>query len=109
MKITAYIFSFVLILLSTANAAGFADAQFEGKYQVGKVFCNVKPVRMAYEIKWAKGSGVEYFFAADGTTFKSNPNKGKPNVFVFSDEEYKAGMFYRSDGKTFSVKRMKRN
>ncbi len=81
--------------------------EFEGKYQIGDTSCTVKPVKMAFEIKWAKGTGVEMFFSKDSTTFESSPNKGEPNRFVFDDENYNSGTFYRADGKTFSVKRAK--
>lgn len=83
------------------------DGEFEGKYQVGDTFCTVKPVKMAYEIRWAKGTGVEMFFFKDGSTFESSPEKGEPNSFVFDDDKYNSGTFHRADGKTFTVKRAK--
>ena len=81
--------------------------EFDGKFQVGDTTCTVKPVKMAFEIRWAKGSGVEMFFSKDGYTFESSPDKGEPNRFEFDDENYNTGIFYRSDGKTFPVKRAK--
>ncbi|MEO6654861.1 MAG: DUF3828 domain-containing protein [Pyrinomonadaceae bacterium] len=81
--------------------------EFEGKFQVGDTTCTVKPVKMAFEVRWAKGSGVEMFFFKDGYTFESSPDKGEPNRFEFDDENYTTGIFYRADGKTFPVKRAK--
>ncbi|MBV6494986.1 MAG: hypothetical protein DCC44_00225 [Acidobacteria bacterium] len=79
--------------------------EFEGKYRVGETTCTVKPVKMAYEVRWEKGKGVEMFFSKNSTTFESSPPKGDPNQFVFDDESYNTGTFYRADGKTFPVSR----
>lgn len=80
--------------------------EFEGKYRVGETTCTVKPVKMAFEVRWEKGKGVETFFSKDSTTFESSPPKGGPNQFVFDDENYNSGTFYRTDGKTFPVSRV---
>lgn len=82
-----------------------ADGEFEGKYQIGDTSCTVKPVKMAYEVRWAKGTGSEMFFFKDGTTFESDGDKA--NRFTFDDENYNTGTFYRADGKTFPIKRAK--
>lgn len=95
------------------NQNSSAVGEFEGKYQVGDATCTVTPAKMSFEVKWAKGAGVEMFFAdtrdGDKITFSSsNPSgKGTPNVFSFDDENYSAGTFYRADGKEFPVKRIK--
>jgi hypothetical protein len=81
--------------------------EFEGRFQVGDTTCTVKPVKMAFEVKWAKGSGVETFVFKDGYTFESATDKGGPNRFEFDDESYNTGIFYRADGKEFPVKRLK--
>jgi hypothetical protein len=86
--------------------------EFEGVYQIGETTCTVKPVKMAFEVKWAKGSGTEMFFsegrANDRYIFASNPPNGKANSFAFDDENYNSGTFYRgSDGKEFPIKRLK--
>jgi hypothetical protein len=83
------------------------DGTFEGKYQVGDTTCTVTPVKMAYEVKWAKGSGSELFFSKEGSTFESDPKAGRPNQFVFDDEFFNTGSFNRADGKSFPIKRIK--
>jgi predicted NUDIX family NTP pyrophosphohydrolase len=87
------------------------EGNFEGKYQVGDTTCTVKAVKMAFEVKWAKGSGVEMFFsqgrANDKEIFSSDPETGKANSFAFDDENYNTGIFYRADGKEFPIKRAK--
>lgn len=89
------------------KTAGGNSGVFEGKYQVGDTTCTVKAVKMAFEVRWAKGSGGEMFFAEGDNTFTSNPDKGEPNNFVFDDANYNTGEFLRGDGKTFPVKRIK--
>ncbi len=83
--------------------------EFEGKYTIGTTSCTVKPVKMAFEVKWEKGRGAEMFFfqdrADDKIIFASDPKTGKANVFSFDDESYNTGIFYRADGKEFPVKR----
>jgi hypothetical protein len=87
------------------------NGEFEGVYQIGETTCTVKPVKMAFEVKWAKGSGTEMFFsegrADDRYIFASNPPKGKANSFAFDDENYNTGTFYRADGREFPIKRVK--
>ncbi len=87
------------------NAAVTGD--FEGRYTVGTTSCTVKPVKMAFEVKWAKGSGSEMFYAAGENTFESEEGKTGVNRFEFTDENYNTGTFYRGDGKSFTVKRAK--
>jgi hypothetical protein len=84
-----------------------ADGDFEGRFQVGDTSCTVKPVKMAFEVRWAKGSGVEMFYFKAGLAFESEPESGEPNMFEFDDESYNTGTFYRADGKVFPVKRLK--
>src|SRR5204862_242300 len=49
--------------------------EFEGTYRVGETTCTVKPVKQAFEIRWAKGKGSEYFFYKDANVFESEPDK----------------------------------
>ena len=88
-----------------------ATTEFEGKYQVGDMMCVVKPIKMAFEVKWAKGGGSEIFFYEERTNgtfaFATDPKTGKPNVFSFDDENYDTGTFYRADGKQFPLRRVR--
>lgn len=94
-----------------ANDSPTAMGEFEGKYLVGDTTCTVKPVKMAFEVRWEKGSGVEMFFAEgradDRYIFASDPDTGKANSFAFDDENYNSGTFYRADGVEFKVSRIK--
>lgn len=95
----------------SAAGAETATGEFEGKYQIGETTCTVKPIKMAFEVKWEKGTGTEIFFfldrANDRYTFASDPKTGKANSFAFDDENYNTGIFYRADGKEFPIKRLK--
>lgn len=84
------------------NVAG----EFEGTYQVGETTCTVKPVKMAFEVRWAKGSGVEMFHFEEGNTFESDTDTtAGRSRFIFDDENYNTGSFKRADGKVFTVRR----
>lgn len=96
---------------ATSSAADSEQGEFEGKYQIGDTTCTVKPIKMAFEVKWKNGKGTEIFFSQDRADdkyiFASNPKTGKANVFSFDDENYNTGKFQRADGKEFPVKRIK--
>jgi len=81
--------------------------EFEGRYRVGDTTCTVEFKNKGYAVKWAKGSGVEYFSFMEGTTFASSTVESEANKFVFDDENYNTGTFFRADGKTFAVSRAK--
>lgn len=84
------------------------SGEFEGTYRIGDTTCTVKPVKMAFEIRWAKGSGTEMFFYKDANVFESEPDKsGGRNEFRFDDESYNTGTFVRADGKTMPIRRAK--
>jgi len=87
-------------------AEGTASTEFEGAFRVGSTTCLVRPARMSFEVKWANGSGVETFVYAEDNTFES-VNKMGPNRFEFDDDSYTTGTFYRNDGSTFPVKRLR--
>ncbi|MEP6947457.1 MAG: DUF3828 domain-containing protein [Acidobacteriota bacterium] len=91
----------------TPDVGSTAGGNFAGRYQIGSTSCTVKPVKMAFEVHWAKGSGVEMFFSKNGTTFESSPDKGESNRFEFDDESLSTGVFYRADGTEFPIKRLK--
>jgi hypothetical protein len=85
-------------------------SEFEGRYMVGTTTCTVKPVRMAFEVRWAEGKGVMHFFF-DRVTPEGKPifvsedtGKGK-DKFIFDDSRYNSGTFLRADGRMFVVKR----
>jgi hypothetical protein len=68
----------------------------------------VTPVKTAFEVRWAKGSGSEYFYYKSSTVFESEEDKtGGKNEFRFDDENCNTGTFVRADGKTFPVSRAK--
>jgi hypothetical protein len=89
--------------LKETGTGASTDGVFEGKYEVGDTTCTVTPVKMSYEVRWAKGSGVEMFFFKDGATFGSDGG----NQFIFDDDNYNSGTFHRADGKNSPVKRVK--
>ena len=81
---------------SGKNDATPAAGEFAGKFKVGDTTCTVTPVKMAFEIRWEKGKGSEMYFYQVDNTFESEPGKdGAINKFVFDDENYQAGTFYR--------------
>lgn len=90
---------------SVPDKPAASKGEFDGKYQVGDTTCTVKNVEMSFEVKWAKGTGVELFYTDDGKTFASDEQEGKTNRFVFDDENFDSGTFFRRDGKTFTVSR----
>lgn len=107
-------FSLVSLLKENASPNAGNDSkdlsgEFEGKYQVGDTTCMVKPIKMAFEVKWEKGKGSEIFYSQDRANdkyiFASDPDKDKANVFSFDDKNYNSGTFYRADGKQFPIKR----
>lgn len=85
------------------------SGEFEGTYRVGDTTCTVRPDRQAFEVRWAKGKGSEYFFYKEGgIVFESEPDtNGGRNEFRFDDDKYNTGTFHRVDGKTFPVSRAK--
>jgi hypothetical protein len=86
-------------------------SEFEGRYRVGNTTCTVKPVKMAFELRWAQGKGVMHFFydstaAEDKPTFVSEDRGQGRDKFIFDDTRYDSGRFVRADGKTFAVQRV---
>ncbi|KXJ98601.1 MAG: hypothetical protein UZ17_ACD001002671 [Acidobacteria bacterium OLB17] len=91
-----------------ASKPDTAESGFAGKYQVGTTSCTVKKVGANYEVRWAKGSGVEIFKPTlDALAFNADTKDGGVNSFSFDDETFSSGTFYRADGKSFSVTRAK--
>ncbi len=69
------------------------NGEFEGRYRVGDTTCTVEFKNRGFAVKWAKGSGVEYFSFMEGTTFASSTVESEANKFVFDDENYHTGIF----------------
>ncbi len=92
--------------------AGKVFAEFEGSYRVGNTTCTVKPIKMAFEIRWARGHGAMRFFF-DHTTpngepvFVSEDSDRGVDRFIFQDNGYHSGKFIRADGKVFVVKQLR--
>jgi len=90
------------------NNAANKTGNFEGTYKVGDTTCTVKPVKMAYEIKWAKGSGTMIFFSdTAANSFVSEDTSKGADRFVFDDESLTTGKFIRADGKEMPVSKVK--
>jgi hypothetical protein len=67
---------------------------------------------MAFEVRWAKGRGVMRFFfdrtTPDGkAVFVSEDSGQGTDKFVFDDNRYNSGKFFRADGKVFAVERVR--
>ncbi|MDQ3801665.1 MAG: YbjP/YqhG family protein [Acidobacteriota bacterium] len=96
-----------------SSSSSSETGNFEGIYKVGETTCTVKPIKMAFEIKWAKGSGTMIFFfdgdASQGRYSYSSENTGKgSDRFVFDDESLTTGTFIRgSDGREMRVSKVK--
>ncbi|NTU98206.1 MAG: hypothetical protein HGA62_10390 [Chlorobiaceae bacterium] len=98
----------LLLIFLFSQVQPVLGGEFEGLYQVGKTRCNVKPVKMAYEVKWAKGHGSMFFFFSRKTPegkylFVSESFRHKVDTFLFDDSLLTRGKFIRSDGKVFSL------
>jgi len=104
---------FTLAVSFTALAIGIGG-EFEGTYQVGRTTCTVRPIKMAFEVQWTKGKGSTVFFYESDSRFGGHTYvlEEKPDGFdrfVFSDERLASGVFIRSDGTRYSVKKKERN
>ena len=91
---------YTLVGLFRENEGTGETAEFKGKYHVGPTTCTVTPVKMAFEVRWIRGTGVEMFFAkgeVDGKyVFESEPDKtGKTGKFVFDDASLGSGTYVR--------------
>ena len=87
-----------------------ALSEFAGRYKVGTTTCTVKPIKMAFGVRWTQGKGVMRFFfdrtTPDGKAVFVSEDSGKGmDKFIFDDKRYNSGTFLRADGKMFAVKR----
>jgi hypothetical protein len=90
------------------NSSG-EEGSFEGTYRVGEALCTVKPIKMAFELKWAKGTGTMlFFYDGEGVLKYSSEDKGNgTDVFVFDDTSFTSGKFIRADGREMTVRKIK--
>ena len=97
------------------DAAPQADSTgenfFSGTYRVGPTTATVKPVKMAFEVRWAKGSGAMMFFfegdeSAGRYIYASEDSPRGQDRFVFDDETFTTGTFIRADGTEMPVKKV---
>lgn len=103
---------YTLVSFFKEDAGDAETAEFEGGFQVGPTTCIVRPVKMAFEVKWARGTGVEMFFSkgevAGKYIFETEAGKnGTTSKFSFDDASYTTGTYIRKDGKTYAIKRLK--
>lgn len=96
------------------ESANKQDHNFEGIYRVGSVTCTVKPIKMAFEVRWTQGKETMIFFydtaseQAGGKKIFNSEDKGKgKDQFVFDDDSYQSGKFLRADGKELLVTKIK--
>lgn len=104
---------FVLVWLCAAAlcAASPAFGEFEGHYRVGTTSCTVTPVKMAFELRWARGKGTMPFFFERETDdgrfiFTSEERPDGKDRFEFADKRLVSGRFIRADGKIFPVRKI---
>lgn len=86
--------------------------EFEGRYRVGSTTCLVRPSRMSFEVRWAKGTKTTYFFFeglddSGQSVFASSDSGKRKERFIFADSNFNAGKFIGADGKIFSLTRVK--
>lgn len=101
----------ILFTACYAFAEQESEFEFEGKYQVGSTSCTVKPIKMAFEVRWARGTGFMVFFFEKETEdgkyiFVSEGKDVLPDRFEFDDHQFIKGRFVRSGGKVSKVQKI---
>lgn len=102
---------YTLVSLLKDNEGGNEESSnFKGEFRVGPTTCHVTPVKMAFEVRWVRGSGVEMFFAKEAENgkviFEAEPNKyPKRSQFIFDDSSLTSGIYLRGDGRKFALGR----
>lgn len=99
-------------LVAASAWATDGGGEFEGIYRVGHTTCSVTPVKMAFEVRWAKGSGAMVFFYEWRSPFGEHVyvSEAKPNGvdrFVFATAELTAGVLLRADGARLPVTKVR--
>lgn len=111
MRMTSLPAAVLLAISLWVSSLAFAADEFEGRYQVGTTACTVTPIKMAFEVRWKKGTGhMLFFFDAETTdgryVFASEDKADGKDRFEFDDGRLRAGKFVRSDGKVFAVRKL---
>jgi hypothetical protein len=88
--------------------SGNRELFFEGRYRVGETECTVKQIKMAFEVKWARGKGSMIFFfdsqaSGDKFVYASEETGSGTDKFIFDDDSLERGKFVRADGKESPV------
>jgi hypothetical protein len=88
------------------------DSSFEGRYRVGDRECTVKAIKMAFDVKCAKGKGTTTFFfdseaSGDKFVYASEKTAAGVDKFVFDDDSFEKGKFVSADGKESTVTKIK--
>lgn len=89
-----------------------SESSFEGRYRVGDTECTVKPIKMAFDVKWAKGKGsITFFFdsqaSGDKFVYSAEETTAGADKFIFDDDSFERGRFVRADGKEFPVTKIR--
>ena len=101
----------LLVTTLWISSLALAADEFEGRYQVGPTSCTVTPVKMAFEVRWKKGTGHMLFFFREETdagryVFASEDKPDGRDRFEFDDGRLRTGRFIRSDGRMFDVRKL---
>lgn len=114
---TIALLRFIVFFVITTSLGVFAlgiDEEFEGLYQVGGTTCVVKPIKMAFEVRWAKEKeSMVFFYERDSRfgdyTYISEEKLSGFDRFVFFDERLFSGVFIRADGMRYPVNKVSSN
>jgi hypothetical protein len=109
MRIKTLIICFIFVC--PAGMTAFSQpGNFEGKYQVGNSFCIVKPIKMAFEVKWPARKDSAIFFYEEETPkgeviFAESEVSAGNARFIFSDNKLDKGFYIGRDRKKIKVSR----
>ena len=115
MRTTFLIFiAFFAIVVSLGALAHGIDEEFEGSYRVGGTTCTVKPIKMAFEVRWATGTeSMVFFYEWDSRfgnyTYVSEEKPSGFDRFVFSDGRLASGVFIGSDSMRYPLNKINPN
>jgi len=97
---------FFILVFCIASVSFAGD--LHGKYMVGRTSCIIKPIKMSYEVTWAKGVGKTYLFfegKQDRKVVYKDTDGGEHifGRFIFDSDKLDKGFYIRSDGKRYTV------